>query len=145
MNKLIGIAVGVMILGMVATARGEDCPGTPWRSSGGRSCQNLGLDSQRGTCLPGDRYETRCDDSSQGIKTCRGPNRCQEEDIHWGRRYEREGYYRENRYLEDRYREDYDDRWQEPCYWDFTNNQPCPRGYINLDCKASCDSRDSGW
>ncbi|MCX5869624.1 MAG: hypothetical protein NTY00_03100 [Deltaproteobacteria bacterium] len=135
MKKLMGIAVGMMILGMVATAQGEDCPGTSWRNSGGRSCRDLGLDSQRGTCLPGERYETLCDDMQNMIKTCRGPNRCQDEDIQWGRRYEREGHYRD----------DHNDRRQEPCYWDFTNNQPCPRGYINLDCKASCDSRDSGW
>ena len=119
-----GIAVGMMVVGMVATAQGEeDCPGTPWRNSVGKSCIDVGLHSRHGTCLPGDRYEMLCDDKKNMIKACQGPRRCQEEDVH--------------RYRDDSYRR------QEPCYWDFIKNQPCPRGFINLDCKAGCDSRES--
>ncbi len=105
MKKLIGIAVGILALGLVATAQGEDCPNTPWRNNGGKSCRDIGLDSQRGTCLPGDEYETLCDDMQTGIKTCPGSRRCQEE-FRRDRR-QREG----SRYREDRYRYDYDDRW----------------------------------
>ncbi len=106
MKKLIGIAVGILALGMVATAQGEDCPNTPWRNNGGKSCRDIGLDSQRGTCLPGDRYETLCDDMQTGIKTCPGPRRCQEEEFQRDRRHDRE----DRRYRDDRYRNDYDDR-----------------------------------
>lgn len=123
MKKVVGIAVGFLVLGLVATAQGEDCPGTSWRSSGGRSCRDLGLDSQRGTCLPGDMYETLCDDMKDMIKTCYGPRRCQEE-AHRDRHHER------------------DDR--RPCDWDYNYNQPCPSGYINLDCEGACE-RDRGW
>ena len=132
MKKLVGIAVGVLALGMVATAQGEDCPGTRWRNSGGKSCRDLGLDSQRGTCIPGDEYETLCDDMQNMIKTCRGPRRCQEEVAPRGRHREREERYRD------------DDRRQEPCDWDYIYNQPCPRGYINFDCAGGCERADRG-
>jgi len=99
MKKLIVIAIGILAMGMVATAQGEDCPGAHWRKSGGKTCRDLGLDTHRGTCLPGDEYETLCDDAPQGIKTCSGPRRCQEE-VRREHRHERD----------DRYRDDYDDR-----------------------------------
>ena len=89
MKKLMGMAIGLMVLGMVATAHGEDCPGTPWRNSGGKTCRDMGMDSQRGTCFPGDRYETLCDDKKNMVKTCPGPRHCQEDR---GRRHERDDY-----------------------------------------------------
>ena len=125
MKKLVGVAVGILALGVVATAQGEDCPGTRWGNSGGKSCRDLGLDSQHGTCLPGDEYETLCDDMKNMIKTCRGPRRCQEEIAPRGR-------HRGN------------DRRQEPCDWDYIYNQPCPRGYINLDCAGGCEPVERG-
>lgn len=133
MKSIIGIMVGMMALGMVATAQGEDCPGTPWRRSGGQSCQSMGLNSQRGTCLPGDEYETLCDDMKDMIKTCFGPRRCQVEE-------HRRDRHRDRR--DDGYR---GDRRPEPCNWDYIYNQPCPRGYINFDCAGPCEPDDGGW
>ena len=110
MMKLMGIAIGIMVWGMVATAQGEDCPGTPWGNSGGKTCRDLGMDSRRGTCFPGDRYETLCDDKKNMVKTCPGPKRCQED---WGRRHESDDRYRDDRYRDDHYRDDHGERWQE--------------------------------
>ncbi|MDP3696177.1 MAG: hypothetical protein Q8R42_08695, partial [Desulfocapsaceae bacterium] len=72
------------------------CPNTPWRNNGGKSCRDIGLDSQRGTCLPGDEYETLCDDMQTGIKTCRGQRRCQQEERHRERRHDRDDRYRDD-------------------------------------------------
>jgi hypothetical protein len=109
------------------TALGQhDCPGNfqtlpNYHRGMGQPCKILGLDSRHGTCRPGDTYETLCDDADGGrYKTCQGPRLCNEQ-----------------RYPEPGRRED--------CSrWDFVNNQPCPRGYVNLDCSGYCEPATSG-
>ena len=76
-------------------------------------CEILGLDTHKGTCQPGQQYETLCDDASDWrYRTCQGPKPC--------------------RALRSSSKD---------CKnWDFDYDQPCPRGYINTDCQGSCDS-----
>ena len=83
----------------------------PWQK--GPTCQKLGLDTHRGACRPGDVYETLCDDSPEGYRLCQGSRRCDG------------GGPRPN----------------ECRQWDFVNNQPCPRGYVNVDCQGYCEQQ----
>lgn len=60
----------------------HDCPGNfsvlrGYRPGSGGVCAQLGLNTHAGTCLPGQAYETLCDDANGGrYKTCQGPRRC---------------------------------------------------------------------
>ena len=100
-------------LALISSAQAADCNGS-WQR--GPTCQKLGLDTHRGTCRPGDVYETLCDDSPQGYRICQGPRRCDG------------GGPRPN-----------DCR-----HWDFVNSQPCPQGYINADCQGYCEPQSGG-
>ena len=107
----------LLCIAMFTPAYGEDCPG-PWqqipnfRASGG-ACRALGLDSNRGTCLPGQIYETLCDDIAVGrYKTCQGPRLCGNQQAPQNNNCAR---------------------------WDFIYNQPCPAGYVNYDCQGGCE------
>jgi len=43
----------------------------------GGACDQIGLNSRAGTCVPGERFEILCDDASGGrYRTCQGPRRC---------------------------------------------------------------------
>jgi len=78
----------------------------------GAPCKALGLDTHRGTCQPGQAYETLCDDAAGGLyRTCQGPTPC-------------------NNALSG----------NNNCgNWDFNYNTPCPQGYVNMDCKGGCE------
>ena len=90
-------------------AHAADCSG-PWQR--GATCQELGLDTHRGTCRPGDAYETLCDDSPEGYRICQGPRRC----------------------------DNAPQQGQQDCrLWDFAYNRPCPQGYVNSDCQGGCE------
>ena len=75
------VACGMFLMsGSAASAM--DCPGG-WRvmpgynPSMGGACAAMGLNSRAGTCLPGQAYETLCDDASGGrYKTCQGRQPC---------------------------------------------------------------------
>lgn len=136
MNRVILAVMAIAATGIigVAAAGAADCGGS-WRvvpnynpSSGG-PCAAMGLDTHRGVCLPGQRYETLCDDASGGrYRTCQGPRPCFEE---------RGG----GRHGDDYYPPrggggGYDDGCRG---WDYNYNQPCPRGYINRDCRGGCE------
>jgi len=102
------------------SAHGEDCPG-PWqklpnfKKGSGGACKALGLDSKRGTCQPGQIYETLCDDIEGGrYKTCQGSRRCDNQAA------PQSGNCRQ---------------------WDFVYNQPCPQGYVNVDCQGACEQQ----
>ncbi|WP_136806927.1 hypothetical protein [Desulfosediminicola flagellatus] len=132
----------------------SDCSG-PWqvmKNRGGVApCQALGLDSNRGTCRPGDMYETFCDDIKGGkYRTCQGPRRCggnqqpqqnRGDCTYWDYDYNRpcpQGY----RNMDCRGGCDKKSHNQEPCKnWDYNYNQPCPNGYINYDCRGGCEPR----
>lgn len=113
---------GVLVLGGVALA--GDCAGgfkvIPNYDKGrmGSPCKYFGLDSHRGTCLPGQAYETLCDDASGGrYKTCRGPQSCSAAPTPLPQQSN-----------------------TVPCSaWDYNYNQPCPPGYINRDCRGGCE------
>lgn len=124
MNKpslpLLG-AVFIILAALPSSSSGADCTG-PWQKipgytkSMGHPCRALGLDSNRGTCRPGDAYETLCDDTTEGrYRTCQGPERCGAD------RPEKSRRCRE---------------------WDFVYDEPCPEGYVNVDCKGHCERTD---
>lgn len=64
------------------TVNAADCSG-PWSKLPNwdrrtAPCRQLGLESKRGTCLPGQQFETLCDDTRDGrYRTCPGPRPCQ--------------------------------------------------------------------
>ena len=108
-----------------------DCPGGRWVNGG--LCRDIGLDTHRGVCSPGDMFETLCDDrrgsngQAQHI-TCQGSQRC---------------YNPHNDYDND-YNDynDYNDHNNYSCYeWDFNRNRPCRPGYENRDCNGGCERR----
>ncbi len=48
----------------------------------GAPCQILGLDTHQGTCQPGQKYETLCDDAANGqYRTCQNTTPCQTQSI----------------------------------------------------------------
>lgn len=111
------IAIGISLFVVQPVFSQHDCPGNfqqipNYHPSMGHPCQYLGLNSRQGTCRPGDVYETLCDDASGGrYKICQGPRLCNAQ-------VERAGDCRQ---------------------WDFVNNQPCPPGYVNVDCQGYCE------
>jgi hypothetical protein len=135
--------LGLLALGGFDAAQAADCSGD-WRvipnykpGSGG-PCAQLGLNSNGGTCLPGERYETLCDDASEGrYRTCPGPRRCDRDDDDHHDRRDRHDSYRPP-YYDDRRRDN------DPChYWDYLYNAPCPDGYYNEDCRGPCEGGGS--
>lgn len=105
---LIFAAALLFSLVTLSASHAADCAG-PWQR--GATCQQLGLDTHRGTCLPGEAYETLCDDSPQGYRICPGPRRCTSDAV--GGNNCRQ--------------------------WDFVYNRPCPGGYVNYDCQGGCE------
>lgn len=148
----ISLAISMLLVPSFVFAA-SDCSG-PWqvlRNRGGQApCRALGLDSNRGTCRPGDAFETLCDDAKNGrYRTCQGPRRCNNnQPINAGG-------------PSDCTRWDYDHN--RPCPpgtmnkdcrggcgpiqqnnnncqgWDYNYNQPCPPGFINRDCQGGCE------
>lgn len=120
-NSLLFLGAVFFILAtMPPSSHGADCIG-PWKQipgyskSMGHPCQALGLDTRRGTCRPGDAYETLCDDTSEGrYRICQGPTPCST-----------------GRPDQSRCRD-----------WDFVYDEPCPEGYVNVDCKGHCERMD---
>lgn len=131
------LAVLVCGLLMYSPAGAADCGGgwqvlPNYNPSSGGPCAALGLDTHRGVCQPGQRYETLCDDASGGrYKVCQGPRAC----------YDDRGRDRgRGRGGDDYYRDDRRSRPDDNCRgWDFIYDQPCPRGYINRDCRGGCE------
>lgn len=132
MKKLTGCFLILAVCGIFASSPAMaafDCSG-PWsphppgvRPGSGGTCKALGLDTHRGVCQPGQEYETLCDDSREGYRICQGPRRCMEERRGGG------GYYDEGP----------PPRNDDCRGWDYNYNQPCPRGYINEDCRGGCE------
>lgn len=114
------VCITLLSLTLFSSAYGAECTG-PWQKipnykrSMGAACQYLGLDTHRGTCRPGDTYETFCDDAPDGqYRICPGPRRCDNAmQRHSGR-----------------------DNCQG---WDFAYDRPCPKGYVNNDCQGGCE------
>ena len=109
-------------LNMFSPTQAADCAGSwqripNYKKSMGAPCQYLGLDTHKGTCQPGKEFETLCDDAAGGqYRTCQGPRRCN------------------NKVL-----------GNSDCrHWDFVNNQTCPPGYVNVDCKGYCEQDSPG-
>ena len=95
------------------SASAADCPGAAWNYGG--TCQSLGLDTHRGTCINGDQYETLCDDAGGGrYRICRGTRTCSNNNPNSN---------------------------NECMYFDYSRNRPCPLGYINPDCQGDCGTR----
>jgi len=131
MYSLVVLICGLFVSSLALAA---DCGGG-WRvlpnynpSSGG-PCAALGLDSHRGVCQQGQQYETLCDDASGGrYKTCQGSQPCMD-----NRHRDRGG---DDFYGPDRPPSRPDNNCRG---WDFNYDQPCPRGYINDDCRGGCE------
>jgi len=108
----------IVVLFVVSNGHTADCVGQwkkipNYKQKMGAPCKALGLDTHKGTCQPGQEYETLCDDSKGGLyRTCQGPTPC-------------------NSFPTVRIKN---------CgNWDFTHNRPCPQGYVNQDCKDGCE------
>jgi len=138
MKKLILLAVWggafFFVAGFFQPVSAADCSGNwsvipNYNPGGSGPCAQLGLDSNGGTCLPGERYETLCDDASEGrYRTCKGSRRCDRDD-----RDDRDD-------RRDRYRPSYEEDRRGDChYWDYRYNAPCPDGYYNEDCRGTCE------
>jgi len=136
MKQKIVCFLAVLVFGCFSTSLSNaatDCSGSyspippGYRAGSGGVCAHLGLNTHAGVCQPGQEYETLCDDSPQGYRTCRGPRRCFD-DRDRGRGGD--DFYGGGR----RSRPDNDCRG-----WDYNYDQPCPRGYINDDCRGGCE------
>ena len=144
---LTAVTCGLLLTGSTL-ASAMDCPGGRWQvmpgyhPSMGGACQAMGLDSNAGTCLPGQAYETLCDDRAGGqYITCQGSRPC-----YGNRHHDRDRDYGGDRYYGGGYapappppppRQ----RHLPPCTnWDYDANRPCPPGMVNLDCRSGCDS-----
>ena len=81
-----------IVLGMLTMPAwsANECAGTPYQRLG-KSCRDLGLDSNRAVCLPGNRYALYCDDTRQGqVRTCQSRFRCDGADRRDSRRGDRD-------------------------------------------------------
>lgn len=135
MKKSILYSLAAFVFGLFVSsvAVAADCGGG-WRTlpnynpSSGGPCAALGLDTHRGVCQPGQRYETLCDDASGGrYKTCQGSQPCYKDRDRGGDDFYNGGRRPSNR-------PDNDCRG-----WDYNYDQPCPRGYVNHDCRGGCE------
>lgn len=141
MKKKIMYSLAVLVCGLLMSSLAEagwDCSGSfipppPGYNGRGGYCAFLGLNTNAGVCQPGQEYETLCDDAPQGYKVCRGPRRCIEDRGRGGGDRGRGGddFFGGGRGRNNR---DNDCRG-----WDFIYDQPCPRGYINDDCRGGCE------
>jgi len=80
------------LLGVLSTPAwsANECAGTAYRQIG-KSCAQLGLDSNRAVCRPGDRFALLCDDIRGGrVRTCQSHYRCDGADRH-DRRFDDRG------------------------------------------------------
>ena len=149
----VGILATFILLFLISsTGYSADCVGQwkripNYKQSMGAPCKALGLDTHRGTCQPGQAYETLCDDSSGGLyRTCQGPTPCTTTSGlnnncgNWDFTYNRpcpQGYV--NLDCQGACEKASGNRQCEN--WDYNYNQPCPQGYVNLDCQGGCEPR----
>ena len=133
------------------SASAADCPGAAWNYGG--TCQSLGLDTHRGTCINGDQYETLCDDAGGGrYRICRGTRICSNNNPNsndvsasaadcpgaaWNY-----GGTCQSLGLDTRTCSNNNPNSNNECmYFDYSRNRPCPLGYINPDCQGDCGTR----
>ena len=121
MNKaILGVLVVSFMAVMVSSqVHASDCNGSwnvipNYKKSMGSPCKALGLDSNNGTCQPGQEFETLCDDKAKGMyRLCTGNNPCYNNIVP-----------------------------KNNCAgWDYNYNMPCPQGFINVDCRGWCETR----
>lgn len=127
----------VVLLGTLASsslAVAADCSGgwqvvPNYNPSSGGPCASIGLNTHQGVCQPGQRYETLCDDASGGrYRVCQGSRECYDD-----RDRGRGG---DDFFGGDRRRAPRDSDCRG---WDYLYDQPCPRGYVNDDCRGGCE------
>ncbi len=72
------LALGVIAMAGYAlpASAASQCNSTPWQASNGRTCQSIGLNSDRAVCRSGDAYALFCDDTRTQIRTCQSGQRC---------------------------------------------------------------------
>lgn len=103
---------------------GSDCAGgwskiAHYNGAAGPPCVQLGFDSHSGVCLPGQPFEILCDDASKGrYRICLGHNRCV------GPQAVQKNTNSKN----------------QVCIWDFATNRLCSPGFLNVDCRDSCET-----
>ncbi len=73
MTAILVVAASIHAGSVLAASQ---CDKTPWEQSNGRTCQSIGLDSNRAVCRDGDEFAMHCDDSQTQIRTCRSDRRC---------------------------------------------------------------------
>lgn len=145
--------LGATILTATSAFGAADCSG-PWQilknTRGQSPCMALGLDSNHGTCRPGDVYETLCDSTTKGrYRICPGPRACGPKPRHtkkaqdctrWDYDYNRPcppGYF--NHDCRKGCRPAMQNNNNNCSNWDYNYNQPCPPGFVNRDCRGGCE------
>ncbi len=147
------VPLGLFFTSMVLASplyAANDCPNTRWQASHGRTCANLGLDSNRPICAGG-QFATLCDDTRNQIRTCRSNLVC-DTPAHGGASWNNAP--------------DYLPRWSPPLRpgfagnpswngagnnylyyrgkqfhcteWNYRTKRPCKSGRINEDCRGGC-------
>lgn len=117
------LACGILVATPIYTFA-ADCSGgwnrlPNYKKGSGGACRQMGLDSKRGTCQPGQMYETLCDDSSGGkYRICQGQRQCSGGSNNYSRPAPPQN--------------------SDCTRWDYQRNQPCPPGYVNNDCRGGC-------
>ncbi len=81
MNHLFSRLIAALVLCQLALIPApaeakSQCETTPWKSSHGKRCSDLGLDSNRAICRDGDEFAMYCDSTSSKIRTCASTTRC---------------------------------------------------------------------
>ncbi len=82
MQRQIGGLVSALLLCSLALApipasAASQCGSTPWKSSHGKRCADLGLDSNRAMCRDGDDFAMYCDATATKIRICPSTRRCE--------------------------------------------------------------------
>ncbi len=140
----------LFILQLVATPNAlaaTDCPTASWVPSNGRTCANVGLDSNRPICN-GLEYAVMCDDSKTHIRTCRSDVRCSNQasdpydigNAAWGNNSNNSQTNTQgnNSQSSGNDYEVYRGKKFHCTEWDYKNERPCKNGKFNEDCWGNC-------
>ncbi len=116
------LSIILLLLLALPVEAAKQCPSTPFRHAGAR-CADLGLDTDRAVCRPGDRFATYCDDKGGGyLRTCTSAFRCDAAGRDEGRRPDRD--HRGDAYP---YHPDYHDHRDHPYPDRYYEHRPLPR------------------
>lgn len=143
------LATGALFVGIQAPALAADCPNTPWQPSNGRTCANMGLNSNAPVCKGG--YATLCDDTRDAIRVCRSAKPCQRAasapnwnnygnpaywQNQWNNTWSPNGNHSNQGTSQDYI--NYRGKQFHCTDWNYRAAKPCASGKRNPDCKGDC-------